>query len=142
MAKAPDYAKMMQDASAAFKLDPMKFREGFVTTAGYGEKLSKVALEAAEQSTELSAQWTRDVLAKLGDVTRAKDAPQDYAQAMAEFARAQAEMMNQQANAFAEIARRVQAETMEVLMSAAKDAGSEAQDVMRSAGETARKSTK
>jgi hypothetical protein len=146
MPNTPDYAKMMQDAAAAFKFDTSKIQEAFKTSAGYGEKLTKVALSAAEESTELSAKWTRETLAKLGDVSKSKDAPTEYGQAMSEFAQAQATLMNDQMAAFADIAKKVQTETVELIMEAAKTASTSAQDAVRTATEqataTAKKTTK
>jgi hypothetical protein len=86
-----------------------------------GEKLSKVALEAADKSTEISSKWTKDTLAKLGDVTAAKDEPTDYTKAMTDFASAQAEMAAETMAAFAEVAKKVQMETVELMMAAGKE---------------------
>jgi hypothetical protein len=133
MAKAPDLTKMMQDAAQAFQLDGGKMKDAFRTSAGYGEQFSRIALAAAEQSAELSSKWTRETLAKLGDVSKLKEAPADYGKAIGEFAQAQATLASEQMAAFAEIARRLQAETLEIVMSAAKEASSEAQEAVKSA---------
>jgi hypothetical protein len=132
MAKAPDFTKMVQDAAQAFQ-DGGKMKEAFKTSAAYGEQFSRIALAAAEQSAELSAKWTRETLAKLGDVSKIKDAPADYGKAMGDFAQAQATMLNEQMTAFAEIARKLQAETLDVVMSAAKEASEEAQAAVKTA---------
>ena len=133
MADTPDFAKMMQDAAAAFRFDGGKMQDAFRTSAGYGEKLSQVALGAAQQSAELSAKMARDTLGRLGDLSKAKDSPTDYGQAMADFVRSQADLMSGQMQAFAEIARKVQAETVEVLTQAAQSVSSEAGDAVRKA---------
>lgn len=137
MAKAPDMNKMMQDAAAAFQVDPAKLQDAFKTSAGYGEKFSRIALTAAEQSAELSAKWTRDTLAKLGDVTKTKEAPTDYSKALGEFAQAQSTLVSDQMTAFAEIARKLQSETVELVMQAAREASAEAQTAVKSAAEKA-----
>lgn len=135
MADTPDFAKLMQDAATAFKFDPANMTGALKASAGYGEKLSQLALDAAGQSAELTAQFTRETLAKLGEVAKVKEAPADYGQAMSAFAQAQAELMNQQMTAFAEIARKVQAETVDLMMSAANQASAEAGEAVRKAGE-------
>ncbi|MDZ7906446.1 MAG: hypothetical protein U5N55_12220 [Cypionkella sp.] len=65
MATTTDFTKVMQDMMAKFPMDTTAMQTAFQTQAAFAEKMSKVALEAAEKSTELSAQWTKDTLAKL-----------------------------------------------------------------------------
>ena len=122
MAKAAnDYTKMMKDMMGAFPVDTKAMEDAFKTTATMNEKLSAVALEAAEKSTELSATWTKDTLSKLADMSKAKAEPADYAKAMTDFASASAEVAAENMAAFAEIAKKVQMDTVELLMAAGKD---------------------
>ena len=65
MTKAPDFTKVMQDMMASFPVDASAFQNAFKTQAAFGEKLTKVALDAAEKSTEISSKWAKDALAKL-----------------------------------------------------------------------------
>ena len=67
MTKTPDFAKVMQDMMASFPVDSSAMQNAFKTQAAMAEKLSKVALEAAEKSTEITAKWTKDTIAKLAD---------------------------------------------------------------------------
>ena len=55
MTKTTDFTKVMQDMMAAFPVDASAFQNAFKTQASMGEKLSKVALEAAEKSTEITS---------------------------------------------------------------------------------------
>jgi hypothetical protein len=48
----------------SFPVDMSAMQDAFKTQAALAEKMSKVALEAAEKSTEISAKWTKDTLAK------------------------------------------------------------------------------
>ena len=92
MAKATnDYTKMVKDMMGAFPVDTAVFQDSFKNQAAFADKLSKVALEAAEKSTEISAAWTKETLNKVGAVTTAKADPADYTKAMTDFASAQAE---------------------------------------------------
>ena len=60
MAKAQnEYTKMMKDMLGAFPVDTSAMQDAFKTQATFADKLSKVALEAAEKSTEISAGWTK-----------------------------------------------------------------------------------
>ncbi|TYB91040.1 Phasin [Oceaniovalibus sp. ACAM 378] len=120
--KTQDYAKTMQDMMGAMPIDMSAFQDGFKSYAAFGEKLSKVALEAAEKSTEISTAWTKATLAKMGDVSKLKTEPAEYGQSVSDFASAQAEMTSESMAAFAEVAKKVQMETVEVMMAAGKDA--------------------
>ena len=116
-----DFTKMMQDMLGAFPMDTSAYQDAWKTQAQLAERMSRVAIEAAEQSTEISAAWTRDTLAKVSDVATVKDEPADYSKAMTEFASAQAEMTAESMAKFAEVAKRVQMETVELMLSAGKE---------------------
>ena len=91
-AKTTDYTKMMKDMMGAVPVDMSAIEETFKTQASLGEKLSKVALTAAEKSAEISTKWTKETLSKVGSVAVVKEEPADYAKAMTDMASAQAEM--------------------------------------------------
>lgn len=131
MNKAQDFTKAMQDAFAAFPMNAGMFQNAFTSQAALSEKFSKVALEAAEKSAEVSARWTKDTLARLTDVTRAKSEAQDYTKAATEFASATAEMASENLAAFAEIAKKAQTETIELMLSAGKDMQADAAAAMK-----------
>ena len=134
MAKATnDYNKMMKDMLGAFPVDTAAYQEAFKNQATFADKMSKVVLDAAEKSTEISANWTKSTIGKMGVVTNAKDDVNDYTKAMTDFASAQAEMSAESAAAFAEIAKKVQMETVELLMAAGKDLGEDAQKAVKKA---------
>ena len=128
-----DYTKMMKDMLGAFPVDASAMTEAFKTQATFADKMSKVVLEAAEKSTEVSAGWTKATIGKLGVVTNAKDDPTDYTKAMTDFASAQAEMSSESMAAFAEIAKKVQMETVELMLAAGKDFSDEAQAAVKKA---------
>jgi hypothetical protein len=133
MAKAQDFNTMMKDMMGAFPVDTKSMEDAFKTTATMNEKLSTVALEAAEKSTEISAKWTKDTLNRLSDMSKAKAEPADYAKSMTEFASAQAEMTAEHMAAFAEIAKKVQMDTVELMMAAGKDFSEDATAAMKKA---------
>ena len=133
MTKTPDFAKVMQDMMASFPVDASAFQNAFKTQAAYGEKLAAVALAAAEKSTELSAKWAKDSLAKLSETAKAKAEPADYTKAATDFATAAAEMAAENLAAFAEIAKKVQMDTVEVMLAAGKNASEETTAAMKKA---------
>ncbi len=129
----PDMTQMMKDMMAAFPVDTAAMENSFKTAATLNEKLSSVAIEAAEKSTELQAKWMKDMLTKMGDMTKAKSEPADYAKAMTDFASAQAEVTAEHMAAFAEIAKKVQMDTVELMMAAGKDLSEDASSAMKKA---------
>lgn len=133
MTKTPDYSKVMQDMMASFPMDMSAFQGAFKTQAAFGEKLSKVALEAAEKSTEISSKWAKDTLSKLGVASKAKAEVADYTKAATDFASAAAEIAAENFAAFAEVAKKVQMETVELMLAAGKDASEEATAAVKKA---------
>ncbi|MCE8472730.1 phasin family protein, partial [Rhodovulum sulfidophilum] len=134
-----DFTKMMQDMMSAFSMDPTTMQDAFKTQAALAEKMSKVALEAAEKSTEISSKWTKDTLSKVGEVATLKDEPTDYTKAMTDFASSSAEMAAENMAAFAEVAKKVQMETVELMLAAGKDFSEDATSAMKKATATATK---
>ncbi|MEP1519766.1 MULTISPECIES: phasin family protein [Rhodobacterales] len=126
MAKTQDMTAMFKDVMGSFPVDMTAMDDAFKTTASLNEKLSTVALTAAEKSAEVSSKWTQDTLAKLSDMSKAKSEPADYAKAMTDFASASAEVAAENMAAFAEIAKKVQMETVELMMAAGKDISEDA----------------
>ena len=133
MTKTTDFTKVMQDMMASFPVDASAFQNAFKTQAAYGEKLAAVALAAAEKSTELSAKWAKDSLAKLSETAKAKAEPADYTKAATDFATAAAEMAAENLAAFAEIAKKVQMETVELMLAAGKDLSEDATAAVKKA---------
>ncbi|NUB44121.1 phasin family protein [Fertoebacter nigrum] len=133
MTKTPDFAKVMQDMMASFPVDASAMQNAFKTQAAMTEKMSKVALEAAEKSTEITSKWAKDTIAKLGDMSKAKTEPTDYTKAASDFASAAAEMAAENMAAFAEVAKKVQMETVELMLAAGKDMSEDATAAVKKA---------
>ena len=132
-AKTQDSTRIMKDMMGAFPVDMTAMQDAFKTQATLSEKLSKVALEAADKSTEISTKWTKETLAKVADVTKVKEDPADYTKAMTDFASAQAEMTAESMAAFAEVAKKVQMETVELMLAAGKDFSEDASAAVKKA---------
>ncbi|MFD2738998.1 phasin family protein [Sulfitobacter aestuarii] len=121
MTKNVDVTAMFKDVMGAFPVDTTAMEGAFKSTASLNEKLSGVALNAAGKSADISSKWTKDTLAKLGEFSKAKQEPGDYAKAMSDFASASAEVAAEHMAAFAEIAKKAQMDTVELMMAAGKD---------------------
>lgn len=133
MAKTQDFTKTMQDMMGAFPTDMSAFQDAFKSQSAFGEKLSKVALDAAGKSAEISTKWTKDTLAKAGVASKVKEDPADYGQVVSDLASAQAEMVSENLAAFAEVAKKVQMQTVELMMAAGKDMSDEASSAVKKA---------
>lgn len=133
MNKTQDFTKVMQDMAASFPVDTAALQDAFKTSAALGEKITKVALEAAEKSNEISSKWTKDTLGKVGALAKVKDEPADYTKAFSDFASAAAEMAAENLAAFAEVAKKVQMETVELMLAAGKDFSEDATAAVKKA---------
>ncbi|MGZ3215922.1 Phasin [Paracoccus sp. T5] len=133
MAKTPDFAKTMQDMMANFPIDTSSFQEAMKSQNLLGEKLARVALSAAERSTEISARWAKDSITRMGELAAVKEEPSEYAKAMSDFASASAELAAEHMAAYAEVAKKVQMDTVDLMLTAGKDIASDAQKVAEKA---------
>jgi hypothetical protein len=133
MTKTPDMTAMFKDVMGSFPVDTSAMEDAFKTTATLNEKLSGVALKAVEKSTEVSSKWTKETVAKLTEMSKAKSDPADYAKAMTDFASAYSESAAEHMAAFAEIAKKVQMDTVELMMAAGKDMQEEATAAVKKA---------
>ncbi|EAQ10580.1 MULTISPECIES: phasin family protein [Maritimibacter] len=143
MAKATtDYTKMFSDMMGSFPMDMSAYEGAMKSSAALTEKMAKLTLDAADKSTEISTAWTKSTLAKMGDLSTAKADPADYTKAMTDFASAQAESAAEHMSAFAEVAKKVQMDTVELMLAAGKDMGEEAQAAVKKATDEVTKATK
>ena len=133
MNKMEDVTKVFRDMMGSFPVDMSGFDDAFKNTASMNEKLAGVAVEAAEKSAEITSKWAKDTLAKIADVSKVKADPADYAKAAADFATAQAEVAAENMAAFAEVAKKVQMDTVELMMSAGKNVSEEASAAVKKA---------
>ncbi len=128
-----DITKTMQEFMGAFPVDTKAVQDAFKTSASLNAKLSNVVLETAGQSNDITAKWTKDTLAKMGALTSVKDDPADYGKAMTDFASAQAEITSNALAAFAEVAKKVQTDNVELMTAAGKDFSEDATKAVKKA---------
>ena len=126
MAKVEDMTKAFKDMMGAFPIDTSALDKTFKNAASLNEQFAQVAVNAAEQSNVISSNWTKDTLAKMSEMTKVKEDPADYAKAVADFTTSQAEVASKNLAAFAEVAQKVQADTVQLLMEAGKALSAEA----------------
>lgn len=131
--KTPDFTKTLQDIMTNFPVDTSSMQDALKSQAALNERLARVALGAAERSTEISAQWAKDTIARVGELTTGKEEPADYAKAVTDFASASAELAAEHMAAFAEVAKKVQMDTVDLMLTAGKDIAADAQKVAEKA---------
>ena len=139
---AQDFTAMMKDMMGAFPVDTSAMEDAFKTSATLNEKLSSVALEAADKTAEVSTAWTKQTIEKLSELSKAKTEPADYAKALTDFASATAEISAEHMAAYAEIAKKVQMDTVELMMAAGKDMTEDATAAMKKATDDVTAATK
>lgn len=123
------FAKLFE----TFPVDGSQFNDAMRNTAALGEKFSRVALTAAEKNAEISSKWTKDTLAKLADMSKAQDEPGDYSRVLTDFASTSLETASENVAAFAEVAKKVQMETVELVLAAGREAQTEAAAAVKKA---------
>lgn len=132
-----DLTKTFADMFSAYPFDAKAMNDAWANAAAFGEKFSKVAIEAAEQSLEISNKWAKDALAKTATVTKAQKEPADYARVLADVASSNVESTAEYLAAFAEVAKKAQVETVELMLAAGKEAQAEATAAVKKATEEA-----
>ena len=137
MAKTPDYTtdftKAFENMFSAFPTDMKAFSDVFQNGAEFSGKMAKIALSAAEKNAELSQAWTKDTLGKLETATEVQKDPSDYAKAVSDVASSQAQSAPEHIAAFAEVAKKAQMDTIELMLAAGKDVRDEAANVVKKA---------
>ena len=131
--KTPDLTAMFKDMMGSMPMDTRAFETMFRNQTALTEKMSAVAIDAMSKSTDLSARWTQETLSKVASMTGAKREPADYAKAMTDFVSAQAEAAAEHMAAFAEIAKKMQTEALELMLAAGKDLGEDVTAATRKA---------
>lgn len=134
MAKTPDFAKTMQDMMANFPVDTSSMQEAMKSQSLLAERFARVALTAAERSTEISSRWAKDSIARMGELAAVREEPSEYAKAYSDFASASAEMAAEHMAAYAEVAKKVQMDTVDLMLTAGKDIAADAQKVAENTG--------
>jgi len=142
MTNTPDFTAMFKDMFAQFPVDTKSMEDAFKNTAALTEKFSAVALDAASKSTDLSSAWTKSTLDKMTDLSKTNTDPADAGKAVTDFASASAESAAEHMAAFAEIAKKVQLDTVELMMAAGKDLSDEATAAVKTATTEATKAAK
>ncbi|WP_245243194.1 phasin family protein [Pararhodobacter sp. SW119] len=128
-----DMSKTMNDFFGGFPINIQSMQDSFRTHAQLAERMSKVYLKAAEKSADISSKWTKSALAGMSKVSAVKEDPSEYAKSVTDFTSTSVELASEHMAAYGEVAKRAQAETVEVMQAAGKDMSAEASAAMQKA---------
>ena len=112
MNTAQDFTKFFGQIPAGFQFDGSAATDAMKIWATFGERLSGIALEAATSSNEIATASAKETFARLGDATKLREEPSEYAQAAANFAQGQFELSRRTAEAFVGIMQRANSDTV------------------------------
>ena len=91
----------------------------------FNSKLSKIALETIKKNTELSQEWSKEILNSLETFTKTQKNPSDYSKVINDFVTQQTQSSPKHIAEFAEIAKQAQLDTIDLYMSAGKEMNEE-----------------
>ena len=138
MTQTPDITEMFKDMMGKFPVDMSAFEDAFKTQAAFGEKMSAVALEAAMKSAEISSAWTKASLEKVADLSKPNADPASAAQTLTDFASSSVEIAAENMSAIASIAKKIQFDSAELMMTAGKGVSAKETATMKKAGKAAK----
>ena len=133
VANTQDFTAVMKDFMGSFPVDTKTVEDAIKTQSSLNEKLSAVSLTAAQKSTDLSAKWAQEALTKMTTFSSAKTDPADYMKSVSNFASESAEAAAEHMASFAEIAKSVQTEALELMMAVGKNISADISSVANKA---------
>ena len=141
-----EFKKVVENMPVAIPADMETFNKAVKGSADFGERMTKVAIEAAEKNVEISTDWTRETLTRLRTVAQVQENPADYTRAFNEFASDSANAASEHFSAIAEVAKNMNKHALEIFLAAGKEAREEAtasvENMSIEPAKTARKETK
>ena len=136
MANTQDFTNFFKDLPTA--IDTAALTDAWKTSATFGERFAAIALDAAKASNDITKNTVEETLAQLRDVTKAQDAPADYAKVFNDFGAAQAELLKGHFEALGEVAKQTQSDTAELLSSAGQQVSEQSKKAANDAGTKAK----
>lgn len=114
-------------------IDAVELEDAFEAPAAMDGKLFGVVLGGVENLNGASRILTQYTLAKLANMSKTKAEPVDYAKAVTEFASAYSTSNADHMAAFAQVAKKAQMETVELMLAAGKDVSEDATAAVKNA---------
>ena len=117
-----DYSKNFEKIMAQ---SPIKVDGAMKSVMEYNTKLGKIALDTLKKNAELSQAWTKESLTSLDPFVKGSEKPEDFMKMTNDYVTTQAQSMPKHMAEFAEVAKKAQLETIDLMMKAGKDAQEE-----------------
>ena len=113
-----DYTKALEKFVSA---SPFEMADSLKPVVDYQTKLSQVAFDAAKKNIEISQTWMNETVAAFDAFAKPVEKPADLAAASTEFAKAQVEAAPKHLASIADVAKKAQVDTAEIMLKAGKD---------------------
>mgnify|MGYP001403747551 CR=1 FL=1 len=117
-----DYSKNFEKIMAQ---SPIKVDGAMKSVMEYNTKLGKIALNTLKKNAELSQAWTKESLTSLDPFVKGSEKPEDFMKMTNDYVTSQAQSTPKHMAEFAEVAKKAQLETIDLMMKAGKDAQEE-----------------
>ncbi len=122
MNTAQDFTKFFGQLPTGLQLDGNAATDALKVWATFGERLSGITLEAATRSNEIATASAKETFDRLGDVTKVREEPAEYAQAAAGYVQGQFALSRRTAEALAGVMQKAKADTVEFVGTAGERA--------------------
>ena len=121
-----NFGKMMSQS-------PFKIDDAMKSMIDYNTKVGKIALDTVKKNTELSQSWAKESLTALDPFVKGTEKPEDFMKIASDFVSSQTQSAPKHMAEFAEVAKKAQLETIDLMMKTGKDAQEELTNVTKKA---------
>ena len=125
-----DYSKNFEKMMSQ---SPIKFDDAMKSVMDYNSKFGKIALDTVKKNTELSQAWAKESLSALEPFVKSTEKPEDFMKIATDYMSSQTQSAPKHIAEFAEVAKKAQLETIDLMMKAGKDAQEELSSVTKKA---------
>ena len=125
-----DYTKNFEKIMSQ---SPFKVDDAMKSMMDYNTKVGKIALDTVKKNTELSQSWAKESLSALDPFVTGTEKPEDFMKIATDFVSSQTQSAPKHMAEFAEVAKKAQLETIDLMMKTGKDAQEELTNVAKKA---------
>ena len=125
-----DYSKNFEKMMSQ---SPVKFDDAMKSVMDFNSKFGKIALDTVKKNAELSQAWAKESLSALDPFVKSTEKPEDFMKIATDYMSSQTQSTPKHMAEFAEVAKKAQLETIDLMMKAGKDAQEELSSVTKKA---------
>ena len=125
-----DYSKNFEKMMSQ---SPVKFDDAMKSVMDYNSKFGKITLDTVKKNAELSQAWAKESLSALDPFVKSTEKPEDFMKVATDYMSSQTQSTPKHMAEFAEVAKKAQLETIDLMMKAGKDAQEELSSVTKKA---------